>query len=77
MTRSRHDADELNALIGRLLNDDLDTDGRKRLNDLLAGDVAAQRWYVQCLELEAALRMHAESQDPRFGAAFIVELPVA
>jgi hypothetical protein len=63
MTPSPNRTDELDALIGRLLNDDLDRHGRDRLNDLLAGDVDAQKHYIHCLDLEAAIRTQAQSQN--------------
>jgi hypothetical protein len=63
MTLSPHETNELDVLIGRLLNDDLDIHGRKRLYELLAGDVASQSYYVRCLDLEAAIRTQAQSQD--------------
>lgn len=58
----RHNA-ELNELVGLLCNEALDAAGRRRLNELLAGDDEAQRQYVRYVHLHAAVRLHAESLD--------------
>jgi len=54
---------EQDKLVGRLCNDDLDADGRARLNESLSGDIAAQREYVREMDLQAMIRLHAQSLD--------------
>ncbi|MGD9635422.1 MAG: NPCBM/NEW2 domain-containing protein [Pirellulales bacterium] len=64
MSVSRQDKlNEQNELLGRLCNEDLDAEGRGRLNDSLTGDVAAQQDYVRYLDLQAMIRLHAQSLD--------------
>src|SRR5262245_29207074 len=53
MTPSPRDAAERNDLVERLCNEDLDAPGRKRLAELLAGDLEAQREYVRYVDLHA------------------------
>ena len=63
MTRLPREFSKREELVGRLLNEDLDAATRIQLNDLLAGDIEAQKWYVQCLDLEVAMRRQAQSLD--------------
>lgn len=64
MSYSRQDKlDKQNELLGRLCNEDLDSEGRARLNDSLSGDLAAQQEYVRYLDLQAMIRLHAQSLD--------------
>jgi hypothetical protein len=61
-----HSYDEMHEqreLLGRLCDEDLDNSGRQRLGELLAEDVEAQQLYVRYLDLQSALRMHAQSLD--------------
>jgi hypothetical protein len=63
MTSFSQNSDERNALIGRLLNEELDGAGMLRLNELLRGDLDAQRSFVRRMALEAGIRTHAQLLD--------------
>jgi len=52
-----------NELVGRLCNEDLDTDGQDRLFQLLSADLEAQRQYVRYVDLHVAMRDHARALD--------------
>ncbi len=54
---------ELELLVGRLCNEDLDERDRERLNGLLADDVEAQKWYIHYVDLHAALRSQMQACD--------------
>ena len=56
-------SNELHELVGRLCNEDLDAAGRIRLSELLADNVEAQREYVRCVDMQAAMRDYAQSID--------------
>jgi hypothetical protein len=63
MNRSYYEPGELHDLIARLCNEDLDAAGQARLDELLAGDAAAQAWYVEYMDLHAAMRFTMQSLD--------------
>lgn len=50
-------------LVNRLCNEDLDPEGRARLNEALAGNLERQREYVREMDLQAMIRLHAQSLD--------------
>jgi hypothetical protein len=63
MTSSPRDFAERDALVGRLCNEDLDAAGRKRLAELLAGDIEMQRDYVRYVDLHAAVRSNTQAMN--------------
>src|SRR5262245_24552351 len=63
MTRSTRKFDKREELVGRLLNEDVSEADWKQLNELLAGDIEAQKWYLQSIDLDVAIRKQAQSLD--------------
>lgn len=64
MSLSRQDRpNPQNDLFGKLCNEDLDAADRDQLNDALAGNVDAQQEYVRYMDLQAMVRLHAQSLD--------------
>lgn len=63
MSRSFQVPGELHELVARLCDEGLDAAGQARLDELLVGDIAAQAWYVEYVDLHASIRLKMQSLD--------------
>lgn len=63
MSRYFHDPGELHELVARLCDENLDAAGRARLNEILVSDPAAQAWYIEYVDLHAAIRQKMLTLD--------------